>query len=100
MSCWVCESWSSRGSTRLSAISRALVNDSLLSLSAAAVLVHQSDKSAHIPPKGNLKLTSFSGAASKTLKNRFPPGDTSSILAILPHLHVSLVQSGREKAYR
>lgn len=29
---------------------------------------------------------SFSGAASKTLKNRLPPGETSSILAILPHL--------------
>lgn len=33
-----------------------------------------------------LNFTSFSGAASKTLKKRFPPGDTSSILAMLPHL--------------
>jgi hypothetical protein len=31
-------------------------------------------------------LASFSGAASKTLKNLLPPGDTSKMLAMFPHL--------------
>jgi hypothetical protein len=31
-------------------------------------------------------VASFSGAASKTLKNLLPPGDTSKMLAMFPHL--------------
>lgn len=74
MSCWVCESWSSRGSTQLSAISHALVNNSPLSPSAAAVLVHQPGQSASAPPLAEELAYLILRCGVKDIKEPFPTG--------------------------
>lgn len=61
----------------------------LLPLFAVAGLAHPATKSADISVTQTKRPTSFSGAASNTLKNRFPPGETSKMLAMLPHLSTS-----------
>ncbi len=58
-------------------------------LFAAADSVHPADIGLHRKPRVAKMLTSFSGAALNTLKYLRPPGETSNMLAIFPHLSVS-----------